>query len=89
MMKLLIVLALLPVPAAATADPGSPPGAATAAPARAPADPNQIICRRYREIGSRLNVRRDCMTRAAWDEHDRLTRQGVDHAQTTRVISPM
>ena len=49
-------------------------------------DPNETICRRYRESGSRIVIRRTCMTRQEWTEFNRELRQNVDRAQLTRVI---
>jgi len=82
-MKQLVVLALLLTPSAALAQ---APSEAAASSARGELDPEQIVCRRQREIGTRIVIRRDCMTRAQWDEHQRLTRQNVDRAQLTRII---
>jgi len=48
-------------------------------------DPNQVICKRQRELGSRLVIRRDCMTRQEWADHRRRLRANIDHAQNTRV----
>ena len=58
-------------------------------PAEAPAttklgpnqDPNQIVCQTQNEIGSRLNRRRVCRTRAEWAEHQRMYRQNIERAQ--------
>ena len=44
-------------------------------------DPTQIVCRTETEIGSRLNRRRVCRTRAEWAEHQRMYRQHVERAQ--------
>lgn len=82
-MKKLIVLALLLTPSAVSAQ---APGATKASSARARLDPNETVCRRIREIGSRIAIRRDCMTRQQWEEHRRQTRHNVDRAQLTRVL---
>ena len=42
----------------------APPVSATSA---VPRDPNERICETHTEVGSRLNRRRTCMTRAQWD----------------------
>lgn len=84
-MKSLLFAAFL----AAAASPGfaqAPSEGAGTGSARSGRDPNQIICKRQHEIGSRLVIRRDCLTRAQWDELRRLTRHNVDRAQLTRVI---
>ena len=68
---------------------------ATAAFAQAPAepaeqkvgpnnDPNQVICRTERELGSRLSRRRVCRTRAEWASLEQQTRATVDRTQTYR-----
>ena len=67
---------------------------ATAAVAQAPSDttakvgpnqdPNQVICRTEREIGSRLSRRRVCRTRAEWAALEQQTRATVDRTQTYR-----
>ncbi len=44
-------------------------------------DPNQIVCVNQTEIGSRLNRRRVCRTRAEWAEHQREYRQNIERAQ--------
>ncbi|WP_114954889.1 hypothetical protein [Sphingosinicella terrae] len=48
-------------------------------------DPNQVICQRIGETGSRLNRRRVCLTRAEWETRRRETKQGVDDAQNRRM----
>jgi hypothetical protein len=67
--------------------------AATAASAEAPtasathnaaSDPNEMVCRTSGELGSRLNRRRVCMTRAQWAERQREQRQDIERAQTWR-----
>lgn len=73
----------------------APPGA-TPAPLTRPAqasdavpgglDPDETICRRFRESGSRIAIRRTCMTRQQWAAFNRELRQNVDRAQLTRNI---
>jgi hypothetical protein len=75
--------------------PEGPPGAAPA-PLTRPTqasdavpgglDPNETICRRFRESGSRIAIRRTCMTREQWAAFTRELRQNVDRAQLTRNI---
>jgi hypothetical protein len=58
--------------------------AAEPATADAPAidNPNEMVCRSIRQIGSRLGRERRCLTRAQWDE-DRLNqRRMTEDAQT-------
>jgi hypothetical protein len=44
-------------------------------------DPNQIVCVRESQVGSRLASQRVCRTRAEWAEHRRMYRNSVDRAQ--------
>jgi hypothetical protein len=64
-------------------DPGvaQPPNAAVAS---AAGDPTQVVCERVEQIGTRLDTKRVCMTRAQWAEQRRLTRETVEKAQQTR-----
>lgn len=64
-------------------DPGIPQASQERVAANA-ADPNQIICEKIEEIGSRLSVKRVCMSRAQWAEQRRLNRSEIEHAQQTR-----
>ena len=50
-------------------------------------DPNQMICEKEQETGSRLASKRVCMTRSQWAEQRRLDRQDVDRAQTQKSMS--
>jgi hypothetical protein len=65
-------------------------GAAQFADAREPRakgtyDPNQIVCSRDRESGSRVVGRRICMPAREWERFRREQRQAIDRAQTNRV----
>ena len=44
-------------------------------------DPSERICEKITEVGSRLAVKRVCMTRAQWEERRRDDRDAVDQAQ--------
>jgi hypothetical protein len=48
------------------------------------ADPDQQVCEKVGEIGSRLATKRVCMTRAQRDEQRRLNKMEIDQAQVTR-----
>jgi len=48
-------------------------------------DPNQIVCTRQRDTGSRVMQSRICMTQREWEIFRREQRQAIDRAQTTRV----
>jgi invasion protein IalB len=50
------------------------------------ADPNEVVCEKQQEIGSRIASSQVCMTRSQWAEQRRLTRQDVDKGQTQRNI---
>ena len=47
-------------------------------------DPNEVVCEKVEEIGSRLASTRTCMTRAQWAEQKRLSRQDIEKMQTQR-----
>ena len=59
----------------------SVPATAEPGPARAAKDPNQVICEKQEVLGSRLAVRRVCMTRAQWAEQRRAERDLVQNSQ--------
>ena len=50
-------------------------------------DPNEIVCERQEEIGSRLGGQRVCKTRAQWAEERRAARQDIDKAQMQRDLN--
>lgn len=50
-------------------------------------DPNEIVCERQQELGSRIASQRVCKTRAEWAEDRRAQRQDVDKAQIQRDLS--
>lgn len=68
---------------------------AVAATAQTPAAPTEdrdsgqlkVVCKSISEIGSRLNRRRVCRTRAQWEEVDAQTRQVVERVQSTKTTS--
>lgn len=66
---------------ASPAQPSQPQGAK---PAR---DPNEIVCERQQQLGSRLATERVCKTRAEWAEERRTQRMDVDKAQMQRDLS--
>jgi hypothetical protein len=55
--------------------------------ARSAPDPNQVICEKQEETGSRLAAHRVCKTRAEWAEERRLNRQDIEKMQTQRDLS--
>jgi hypothetical protein len=52
--------------------------------AKAVKDPNQIVCERQAELGSRLAAAKVCHTRAEWADLRSQDRHMVDQAQTQR-----
>lgn len=60
------------------------PGAATAQDASAKKklrDPNQMVCKTEETLGSRLQSRKVCRTRAQWEEQRQVDRQTVERSQ--------
>lgn len=47
-------------------------------------DPNEVVCEKEEETGSRLSAHRVCKTRAEWAEERRLNRMEIDKVQTQR-----
>ena len=47
-------------------------------------DPNEIVCEKQQEIGSRLASARVCKTRAEWAEERQQERQNIEKIQTLR-----
>jgi len=50
-------------------------------------DPNEIVCERQQELGSRIASVRVCKSRAQWAEERRTQRMDVDKAQINRDLS--
>ena len=69
---------LIGVPAIAeTPRPASPPVKAL--------DPNEVVCEKQEVVGSRLQKRKVCMTRAQWADLRLQDRQDVERVQNNRV----
>jgi hypothetical protein len=47
-------------------------------------DPNEVVCEKQEETGSRLASHKVCMTRSQWAEQRRLNRMDIDKMQTQR-----
>jgi invasion protein IalB len=60
------------------------PAQQTAKPAK---DPNEVICEKEEEIGSRLATHRVCKTRAEWAEERRSSRMDIDKVQVQRDMN--
>jgi invasion protein IalB len=52
--------------------------------ARKTANPDEVVCEKQQETGSRLSSQRVCMTRSQWAEQRRVDRQEIDKAQIQR-----
>jgi invasion protein IalB len=50
-------------------------------------DPNEVVCEKEEETGSRLSSHRVCKTRAEWAEQRRLNRADIEKIQTQRPCS--
>jgi invasion protein IalB len=48
-------------------------------------NPNEMVCRRIQESGSRLNAARVCMTRQQWIDYQRQQRADTEQSQNRRV----
>src|SRR5258708_1313379 len=75
----LMVSAIAVSPAFSQTQPAQQPPAAKAGP-----NPNEVVCEKQEEIGSRLATHRVCMTRAQWAEQRRLNRQDIEKIQVQR-----
>lgn len=62
----------------------APNDGSTATQAEKKFDPNQIVCEKQEEVGSRLATSKICHTRAEWAEQRRQERMDVDRIQTQR-----
>ena len=63
--------------------------AAPPAPAPAPAAPsnlNEVVCQKQQVLGSRLQARRVCKTRAEWADSRHQDRQDLEQKQTQRYM---
>lgn len=58
--------------------------APVAAPTTAAQNPNEIVCQKQEETGSRLAKKKVCMTRAEWADRQLQDRQELERAQTRR-----
>ncbi len=50
-------------------------------------DPNEVVCEKQEETGSRLASHQVCMTRAQWAEQRRLNRQDIEKVQVQRACT--
>ena len=83
MKKMTLLCAVLVSSVAAIAQtPEEAPDAPTTAKAQPSQDPNEVVCVQEAEVGSRLNRRRVCRTRAEWAEHRTQYKQSIERAQS-------
>lgn len=71
---------------ASFADPATQ-GTAPATPATTAAktpDPNEVVCERQEDVGSRLSSKRICMTRSQWADQKTQDRQQLEKVQVER-----
>ncbi len=47
-------------------------------------DPNEVVCEKQKELGSRVATKRICMTRAEWAEQRRQDRMDLEKTQVQR-----
>ena len=64
-------------PKPAAQQPAQQPGAKTP-------DPNEIVCEKEQDSGSRLVTNKVCMTRSQWAEQKRLNRMDIEKMQVQR-----
>jgi hypothetical protein len=67
------------------------PAAAQTAPAPGPApvaasNANEVVCQKQQVLGSRLQSRRVCKTRAEWADLQHQDRQDLEQKQTQRYM---
>lgn len=88
MKKMAILCAVLVSSVAAVAQTTEEaPDAPTTAKTRPNQDPDEVVCVRENQIGSRLNQRRVCRTRAEWAEHRSQYKQTIERAQNQTQTS--
>jgi invasion protein IalB len=85
-LNLLAVACAVLSPGAALAQPAQEgmPDANPAATAGKSFNPNEVVCEKQEETGSRLAVRRVCMTRSQWADRKSQDRQEIERVQTQR-----
>jgi hypothetical protein len=49
-------------------------------------DPNEVVCQKQEVLGSRLQKKKVCRTRAEWAEMQRLDRQELDKTTTQHYM---
>jgi hypothetical protein len=82
-MKILFPIAALALTAGAA--PAQTPAAGGATQTGNTENPNETVCRRIRESGSRLATSRVCLTRQQWVDYQRQQRADTEQSQNRRV----
>jgi hypothetical protein len=82
-MKTLISIIALALSASAALS--QAPSAAPEAKSDGGFNPNEMVCRRINQSGSRLNAARLCMTRQEWIDYQRQQRADTEQSQNRRV----
>lgn len=80
-MRSSVGIGLLGAIAVALAVPAAAADEAHGAKKKKQADPNEMVCENQEVLGSRLAVKRVCMTRSQWAEKRRSDRDLVDRSQ--------
>jgi len=77
-----LAAAAMLIGAPAMAEQVQTPPADQSAPVKKAKDPNEIVCERQQDPGSRLAAAKVCHTRAEWADLRHQDRQMIDRAQT-------
>lgn len=87
-MRFSVKLALTIVSSAMAASPVWAQNSIPAAPQGQPdaSDPNKLICEKLELIGSRLAVKKVCLTRSQWEDSRRQDREAVERAQASPCV---
>lgn len=83
--RALVSAVLLSVGTAAVAQ--TQPPVRPQAPAASTSSPDQVICEKELDTGSRLGAHKICHTRSQWDELRRDDRSATEHAQSQRGMT--
>lgn len=62
----------------------TPPAAGQDSAGKKAPDPNEVVCQRQEVIGSRVQSKRVCMTRAQWADLRSQDRQEIERVQVKR-----
>jgi predicted secreted protein len=85
LIPILLTVSLAAAPAAVSAQ--SPVPAATAKPPSTSDDPNKLICQKLEMIGSRIAVKKVCLTQYQWQDARLQDRQLVEKIQASPCVT--